>query len=257
VPHCKILDNPTIPFAKVLDPDGNTLKEYVERQLMLANADWWPPLYVWASDAVERAGYIILQYGHLDEGVGTDPIIPATQVVDGQTTIDLTVPLYGVTEDVTFQAITPTAKINSVKFQGITPPAIINSVKFQAIEAPPPPPPPPPPGTASLGGKVLSLFGPVADAEVTLNSFATKTARDGSFYIAGIPYGTYTLTVKPTKIHEKLLFKPFSQKLDIYMDTSKVISLPLNWTNLGIGAGATAAIGAVLTTKRKPKPPTW
>jgi hypothetical protein len=41
------------------------------------------------------------------------------------------------------------------------------------------------------------------------------------------------------------------------MDTSKIINLPLNWTNLGIGAASTAAIGAVLSARKKPKPPTW
>jgi hypothetical protein len=255
-----IIENPVIPFVRILDPDGNILKEEIESYVQEAGFSHTFIVYLYVNEAVEREKYFILQYGHLEEGVGTDPIIPPRQVVDGQTTIDLTVPFYGVTENITFQAVTvqaPPAQINNVAFQAIWPKAIINSVKFQAIQAPPPPPSPPPPTTFSLGGKVLSLLGPVADAEVTLNGFSTKTGRDGSFYITNIPEGTYTLTVKPTRIHERLLLKSVTQKIDIYMDTSKIINLPLNWTNLGIGAASTAAIGAVLSARKKPKPPTW
>jgi hypothetical protein len=220
-------------------------------------------------------GYYTLVYGRFDPqghtilGKIRIPLTPAiiTEAAIQRITTQR-IPSPGRISSIATERISPQVKIQAITAERIPSPAKISQVttqrippsaKIQAIatERIPAPPPPPPPTTFSLGGKVLSLLGPVADAEVTLDSFSTKTGKDGSFYITNIPEGTYTLTVKPTRIHERLLLKSVSQKLDIYMDTSKIINLPLNWTNLGIGAGATAAIGAVLTARKKPKPPTW
>ena len=219
-------------------------------------------LIVELTETMVKQGYFTLQAGHFEGLQKARLIAPMTPIVDQE----IRIPLLQPTDMASIRRLTLShtlppiyAKIQSLTLSHTPPPiaAKIRSLKLSHI-APPPPPPPPPPGKASLGGKVLSLLGPVADAEVTLNGFTTKTGRDGSFHLTDIPYGTYTLTVKPTKIHEKLLLKPLSQKLDVYRDMSKIITLPLNYTNLAIGAGATAAIGTILATAKKPKaPPTW
>jgi hypothetical protein len=155
----------------------------------------------------------------------------------------------------TLKAIPPAklATVNSLTLKETYPPkmATVNNLSLKTIS------PPPPPAGYTFSGKVLSILGPVAEAEVSLNGLTAKTAGDGSFTITDIPEGTYTLTVKPTRIHEKILLKSVTQKIGIYMNTSKTIMLPLNLTNLAIGAGATVAVGAVVAATRKPKPPTW
>jgi hypothetical protein len=229
-------------------------------------------LMVKLTQTMVNQGYFTLQAGHFEGKLTGRIMMPMTPVVDEEIKIPLQQPITTASiRALALSHIAPpisakiqslalshiaspiSAKIQSLSLSHVLPPvsAKIQSLTLSHIA------PPPPPTTFSLGGKVLSPLGPVADAEVTLNGFTAKTGRDGSFHLTDIHEGTYTLTVKPTRIHEKLLLKSFSQKIDIYNDMSKIISLPLNWTNLAIGAGATAAVGAVLTTKKKPKAPTW
>jgi len=232
-------------------------------------------LVVKLTQTMVSQGYFTLQAGHFEGQLSGRIMMPMTPIVDQEIRIPLQQPVTTssirslvlshiaapIAAKIQSLALTHTSPPIAAKIQSLTlshtPPAIAAKIQSLALSHITPPPPPPPPTTFSLSGKVLSLLGPVADAEVTLDSFSTKTGKDGSFYITNIPEGTYTLTVKPTRIHEKLLLKSVSQKIDIYMDTSKIINLPLNWTNLGIGAASTAAIGAVLTARKKPKPPTW
>jgi hypothetical protein len=220
-------------------------------------------------------GYFTLQAGHFEGQLSGRIMAPMTPVVDQEIQVPLQQPTLmanirslalshtaaPIAAKIQSLALTHTPSPIAAKIQSLTlataPSPVAAKIQSLTLSHTPPPPPPPPLATFSLGGKVLSLLGPVADAEVTLNGFSTKTGRDGSFYITNIPEGTYTLTVKPTRIHERLLLKSVTQKIDIYMDTSKIINLPLNWTNLGIGAASTAAIGAVLSARKKPKPPTW
>jgi len=142
---------------------------------------------------------------------------------------------------------TPSAELNKFLLDRLS--ATLTSLKLETAEVPT--------KTATVSGRVSSFLGAVADAEVTLNTrFTAKTTADGAFTITNVPYGTYTLTVKPTRLMDKLLLKGVSQKIDIYTDTTKIITLPINTLNIGI-AGATTLTATLVAVSRKPKPPAW
>jgi hypothetical protein len=213
------------------------------------------------NDTMVNQGYFTIQAGHYEPPQPSNRImLPMTPIVDQKVQIPLEFSVATLrTLSLSQLAAEKAAKIQSLTLSHTAPPPE-KAAKIQSLtlsHTAPPPPPPPPPEKASLGGKVLSLLGPVADAEVTLNGFSTKTARDGSFYLTDIPYGTYTLTVKPAKTHEKILFKTYTEKIDIYTSITKTITLPLNWINLTVGAGSTIIIGTALAARKKPPTPVW
>jgi hypothetical protein len=112
-----------------------------------------------------------------------------------------------------------------------------------------------PPEVATVYGRVLSMLGPVADAEVSLNGkYTTKTAADGSFRIENVAFGTYTLTAKPTRIHERLLLKSASKTLTITTtEIPIIITLPINILNIGIIGIGTVGTIYTITKLRRPK----
>jgi hypothetical protein len=117
--------------------------------------------------------------------------------------------------------------------------------------------PPPPPELATVTGRILSILGPVSEAEISLNDvYKTKSAADGTFTITNVPFGTYTFKAKPTRllpIPEKLLFKTITKPLTItspYVPPI-ILTLPLNYLNIGLMVTAIIPIAYILT---RPKP---
>jgi hypothetical protein len=209
------------------------------------------------NETIVRQGFFTVQAGHFEGKIAGTVMAPMSRVVDEEKQVPLLQPTP--MASIRSLSLSHTAPARAAKILSLTLSHKITAAKIQTLTLShiTPPPPPPPPAGYSFGGKVLSLLGPVVDAEVLLDGFSAKTGRDGSFYITDIPEGTYTLTVKPTRILDKLLLKSLSQKIDMYMNTSKIINLPINWMNIAIGTGATATIATVIS-KRKPKPPpTW
>jgi hypothetical protein len=104
----------------------------------------------------------------------------------------------------------------------------------------------------------MGLLGPVAGAQITLNSYKTKTARDGSFTIGGIIPGKYTLTATPTTTLDKILYGTLKTSIDLSAPTTytRIFNMPLNKLTL-IGAGATATIATAALTPRKPPAKIW
>jgi hypothetical protein len=121
------------------------------------------------------------------------------------------------------------------------------------------PPPPPPPQYATLTGRLIGILGPVADAEITLNTtYRAKTARDGSFRIDNITPGKYTLTATPTKTLDKIIYGTLKTSIDLSAPTiyTRTFNMPLNKLTL-IGAGATTAATAAVLLPRKPPAKIW
>jgi hypothetical protein len=163
------------------------------------------------------------------------------------------------THQIPLQAVQlPNAKLQSLTLSKMPVTAKLQSLTLSKIGAPPPPPPPPT-QYATLTGRLVGLLGPVADAEVTLNSYKAKTARDGSFRIDNITPGKYTLTAAPTKTLDKILYGTLKTSIDLSAPTTytRIFNMPLNKLTL-IGAGATTAIATVATlTPRKPPAKIW
>ncbi len=160
---------------------------------------------------------------------------------------------FGRIESVSLSPIAINAQIQKpVPLSMIKPPyfgRIEYPVTFSPITAPPPE------RYATLSGKVLSLIGVVADAEVSLdNIYTTRTGRDGSFMLQGIPLGSYTLTVNPTKTLDRILFKATSKPVDLLLPTgyTETITLPLNYLNLSLIMAAGITIPVAATKIRKP-----
>jgi len=157
-------------------------------------------------------------------------------------------------DDVTLEAIAPAkaARIDNVSLEAIAPTraARIDNVSLSAVA--------PPAEYATIAGRVLGFLGPVANAEVSLDTkYTTKTKADGSYTLTNIPLGTYTLTAKPTSLLDKILYSPASTKVDALapVTITKNITLPTNWTSLAAGAGGISIAAVVAATKIKPKPP--
>jgi hypothetical protein len=192
-----------------------------------------------------RKGGFTYQVGHYVVGAGED-IYPMTPVIDAEA-------FYSFTRG--FQRPIA-ADIKTVDLQPYTLPvwAVIKAVDLQPYEIAPPPP-----NVATVAGRVLSIFGPVSNAEISLNTrFKTKSAADGTFTITNVPFGTYTLTVKPTRlfpIPEKLLLKTVSKTLNITSTTvpTQLITLPLNYLNIGLMTGGALATIIAVDTLTKPK----
>jgi hypothetical protein len=149
------------------------------------------------------------------------------------------------------------AKLQSLTLSKFTPPvtAKLQSLTLSKIGAPPPPPP----QYATLTGRLMGLLGPVADAEITLNSYTTKTARDGSFTISGIIPGKYTLTAKPTKIMDEILYSALKTPLDLSAPTTytRIFNMPVNMITLLATAGTITTATVAMAAKPKPKPAVW
>jgi hypothetical protein len=151
-----------------------------------------------------------------------------------------------------------TGKLSSLTFSTV-PKALagkLASLTFSKIGAPHPPPQIP---TSTLVGKLVGLLGPVADAEVSMDTlYKAKTARDGSFKFENVPPMKYTLTAKPTKILDKFLYKTFKATIDLSAPAvyTRIFNMPLNTLTL-TGAGAATAIATVALTPRKPPAKIW
>jgi hypothetical protein len=160
-------------------------------------------------------------------------------------------------DNVGLSAVAPAkaARIDNVSLEAIAPTraARIDNVSLAAVA----PPPPPPAEYATVAGRVLGFLGPVANAEVSLDTkYTTKTKADGSYTLTNIPLGSYTLTAKPTSLLDKILYSPASTKVDALapVTITKNITLPTNWTALAAGAGGISIAAVVAATKIKPKP---
>lgn len=118
--------------------------------------------------------------------------------------------------------------------------------------------PPPPQSYATLTGTVLNPLGqPVANCEISLNGMSTTTGDDGTFEIDNIPVGSYNLTVTPTNLLDKLLFKGTSMPLDLTLPTGydQEVTLNLNMLNIGVGGAVLfTGIGVAAYETSKPKP---
>jgi hypothetical protein len=227
---------------------------------------------------IASQGYVTVHLGYLAPAdypsgtlVGTmNPITLQTVQVPLYTTaaalqdvkLEAVAPSVGARIDnVSLEAIAPAkaARIDNVSLEAIAPTraARIDNVSLSAV-APPPPPPPPPAEYATIAGRVLGFLGPVANAEVSLDTkYTTKTKADGSYTLTNIPLGSYTLTAKPTSLLDKILYSPTSTKVDALapVTITKNITLPTNWTALAAGAGGISIAAVVAATKIKPKPP--
>ena len=205
------------------------------------------------------AGGFTLEAGHFEvDPDNTSPSAPMIPVVDDYKFYDFQKGKWlgpATIDSVSLERLTPPAKINSVSLERVQiKKATIDSVLLERISAPPPPPE----RKATLSGKVVSIIGPVGGAEVSLDEqFKTTTAADGTFTIRDIPYGTYTLRVAPKSIIHKLLLKGVERQENIYMSRSIVVTLPVNYLNLGLLSGVTIGATVAVYEATKPKYPAY
>jgi hypothetical protein len=221
---------------------------------------------------IEKGGFTV-QVGHYVVGEGSDLYL-MSKVIDDEHFYSFELgtflePINAMIRSADLQIGTPTigAAIRSVDLQVPRPEigAAITSVDLQigkptvgaAIRGVDLQVARPPIEVATVYGRVLSMLGPVADAEVSLNGkYTAKTAADGSFRIENVPFGEYTLTVKPTRLFppERFLLKSTSKKISVLTTEMPpiILTLPVNYLNMGImGAGT---IGAVIAAKELTKP---
>jgi hypothetical protein len=114
---------------------------------------------------------------------------------------------------------------------------------------------PPPSNKATLVGTVRSMFGAVAGASVTMDGKSAVTLADGSFTIADLSNGSYTITIQPAGLFGFLL-KPYVGDYFItYPQTyEEPFTLPLDKIKAGIVFGGMGlGVGGVvmLATRKK------
>jgi len=138
--------------------------------------------------------------------------------------------------DIAFYAYKPYSIIE----KQVKRPIDITNIQIEVV-----PPPPPPEEYAIVTGRVSGLLGPIRGAEVTLNGRTTRTDPTGSFTFSKVKLDTYTLSIVPTSILDKILHSSISQTLAIYETKTYTldIRLPINW--LYIGALSTIPVGVV------------
>jgi len=236
----------TIPFLKVPEMPSFMNTMMIPTALGSENARQKSTQFtlIITPEMMSKGGFT-LQAGHLEpDPTNTSPAAPMIPVVDDSQFIPFNIRIESVTlqKPIGIKSVTLQKPIGIIGIKSVTlrKPMSITSVKLQKRAAPPPPP------GATLTGKVLGFLGPVADAEVTLNGHTTKTDKTGTFTLTDIPYGTYTLTVKPTRLLDKLLYRQTSKKLDLYASKTETITLPINLINVSLITGGTAAATAII-----------
>ena len=246
--------NPTdyavYPYVKILDPDGNVIRTYHWEQMLSGWAQRADVAFALNQSMINQ-GYFKIEVGHLRiPSTSTTVLEYPVEVADDSRIINLQAAAVAARiNSLSYSTYTPqvAAKINSIAYSTYAPPvaAKINSVAYSTYT----PPTPPPPQYASLSGKVLSLIGPVANAQVSLNGMTDMTKADGSYTIRNIPpkYG-YTLRVDPTSLLHKVMLSPRSEKIDLPLPTSytKNVTLPLNPIGLGASSAALIALIALI-----------
>ncbi len=111
-------------------------------------------------------------------------------------------------------------------------------------------------------GPAGNLYGFVHDSEgnplpavsVALNSYETATMLDGTFDLANIPVGPYTITCTKTgykDFSKDITLTEGDNEIDITMKGEEEVEIPWMWIGIGVGAAAVVGGGIALAKKRK------